>query len=150
MVDTFVTPGGEAFDTLEGREAHPRAIRRLMERARALYDITCADLTEAKEVVALEVLRHADSIFIVSSSDAASLDMVKYKARWLRTIDLGHNSGLLLRRVPGGSSPAEAEERTGLPVCATVDSGEQLRNFAAWLAATRNPKCLETAQQLTA
>jgi hypothetical protein len=146
---TFVTPG-ESFDTLEGREAHPRAIRRLMERARALYDITCADLTEAKEVVALEVLRHSDSIFVVSSSDPASLDMVRYKARWLRTIDLGHNSGLLLRRVPGGSSPAEAEERTGLPVCATVDSADQLRNFAAWLAATRNPKCMETAQQLTA
>jgi len=146
---TFVTPG-ESFDTLEGREAHPRAIRRLMERARELYNVTCADLTEAKEVVALEVLRHSDSIFIVSSSDPASLDMVKYKARWLRTIDLGHNSGLLLRRVAGGASAAEAEERTGLPVCATVDSGEQLRNFAAWLAATRNPKCMENAQQLTA
>jgi len=146
---TFVTPG-EAFDTLEGREAHPRAIRRLLDRARELYNVTCADLTEAKEVVALEVLRQADSIFIVSNSDAASLEMVQFKARWLRTIDLGHNSGLLLRRVPGGSSPAEVEERTGLPVCATIDSADQLRNFAAWLAATRNPKCMETAQQLTA
>ncbi len=146
---TFVTPG-EAFDTLEGREAHPSAVRRLLDRARELYNVTCADLTEAKEVVALEVLRQADSIFIVSSSDAASLEMVRYKARWLRTIDLGHNSGLLLRRVPGGSSPAEVEERTGLPVCATIDSPDQIRNFAAWLAATRNPKCLATAQQLTA
>ena len=124
--------------------------RKVPDLSTTFYSITCADLTEAKEVVALEVLRHADSIFIVSSSDAASLDMVRYKARWLRTIDLGHNSGLLLRRVPGGSSPAEAEERTGLPVCATVNSGEQIRNFAAWLAATRNPKCLEAAQQLTA
>jgi Flp pilus assembly CpaE family ATPase len=72
----FVTPG-ETFDTLEAREAHPREVRRILKRARDLYNVTCADLTEAKEVVALEVLRQADSIFIVSDSDSASLDMAR-------------------------------------------------------------------------
>ncbi len=58
----FVTPG-DVFDTLEAREANPRHISRLLDHARTRYQITCADLSEAKESAALEVLRHADSIF---------------------------------------------------------------------------------------
>jgi hypothetical protein len=130
----FVTPG-EAFDTLEAREAHPREIRRLLDHARRLYNVTCADLTEAKQVVSLEVLRQADGIFIVSASDAASLDIVRYQVAWLRSIDLESHSGLLLNRVPGGLSVAEVEERTGLPVCAVVDTGADLRRLADWLGA---------------
>lgn len=140
----FVTPG-EAFDTLEAREAHPREIRRLMDHARRLYKVTCADLTESKEVVSLEVLRQADAIFIVSSSDAASLDIVRHRVAWLRSIDLEDRSGLLLHRVAGGLSVPEAEERTGLPVCSVVDTREELRRLAAWLGASRQPECA-TAQ----
>jgi hypothetical protein len=135
----FVTPG-EAFDTLEAREAHPREIERLLNHARRLYNVTCADLTEAKEVVSLEVLRQADAIFIVSASDAASLDIVRYRAAWLRSIDLEGHSGLLLHRVAGGLSVPEAEERTGLPVCSVVDTGEELGRLAAWLGAARDPE----------
>jgi hypothetical protein len=137
----FVTPG-EAFDTLEAREAHPREIRRLLDHARRLYKVTCADLTESKEVVSMEVLRQADAIFIVSSSDAASLEIVRYRAAWLRSIGLEGHSGMLLQRVAGGCSVPEVEERTGLPVCSAVDTGEELGRLAAWLGATRHPECV--------
>ena len=129
----FVTHG-EGFDTLEAREAHPREIRRLLECARGRYGVTCADLTQAKEVVALEVLRQADSIFVVTTSDAASLNLARYKAAWLRSINLDQNVALLLRRTPGGASAHEAEEQAGLPVCAVVDSPDDLQHLAAWLA----------------
>jgi Flp pilus assembly CpaE family ATPase len=132
----FLTPGFP-FDTLETREAHPREIHRLLDRARMQYGITCADLTDAKQVAVLEMLRAADWIFVVSGSDAASLEMAKYKAEWLRSIDLEANSGLLLHRVPGGVSAPEAEDITGLPVCALVDRTEELNRLAAWLAAPR-------------
>lgn len=137
----FVTPG-EAFDTLEAREAHPREIRRLLDHARRLYNITCADLTEAKEVVSLEVLRQADAIFIVSSTDAASLELVRYRVAWLRSIDLEKRSGLLLNRVAGGVSVTDAEERTGLPVCSVVDTNAELRRLAAWLGASHHRECV--------
>jgi hypothetical protein len=137
----FVTPG-EAFDTLEAREAHPREIRRLLDHARCLYNVTCADLTESKEVVSLEVLRQADAIFIVSSSDAASLDIARYRAAWLRSIGLEGHSGMLLQRAAGGFSVPEAEERTGLPVCSVVDTGADVGRLAAWLGAAQRPECV--------
>jgi len=134
----FVTHG-EDFDTLEAREAHPREIRRLLDCARHRYQVTCADLTQSKEVVALEVLRQADSIFVVCASDPASLNLAQFKATWLRSIDLDQKCGLLLHRVPGGASAREAEERTGLPVCAVVDSAEDLQHLAAWLGSATEP-----------
>jgi hypothetical protein len=82
------------------------------------------------------MLRHADWIFVVSSSDTPSLEMAKYKAAWLRSIDLEENSGLLVRRVPGGAGVAQAEDITGLPVCALVDQAEELDRLATWLSAT--------------
>jgi len=132
----FVT-SGEAFDTLEAREAHPCEIPRLLDHARCLYNVTCADLTEAKEVVSLEVLRQADGVFIVSDSDAASLEIVRLRAEWMRSIGLEGDSGMLLQRVSGGLSVPEAEERTGLPVCSVVDTSEQLELLATWLGSSQ-------------
>lgn len=132
----FVTQG-DAYDTLEAREAHPREIPRLLDHARARYHVTCADLTQAKEVVALEVLRQADSIFVVSNSDAASLAFVQFKATWLRLVGVGERVSLLLRCVPGGASAREAEERTGLRVSAVIETEENLDGLAGWLGGAR-------------
>lgn len=129
----FVTPG-EVLDRLEAREVHPRNISRLLEHARKRYTITCADLSEAKESSALEVFRHADSIFLVANSDLQSIEQTRYRAAWLRSMDLEDRAALLLNRVRGGISGAEAEDRTGLPVCSTVDSLRDLRRLAEWLS----------------
>ncbi len=126
---------GEIFDTLEAREAHPRNIRRLLDFSRSKYHVTCADLSEAKESSALEVLRHSDSIFLVSNSDRESIELCRYRAAWLRSMDLEDRSGILLNRVRGGLSGAEAEDRTGLPVSATVTNERELQSLAEWLAA---------------
>ncbi len=136
------TRTGETFDTLEAREAHPREIRRVLDRARRLYTVTCADLTESKEVASLEVLRQADAIFIVSSSDAASLEIVRQRAAWLRAIHLQDRCGLLLHRADGGFSLPEAESRTGIAVRSLVDTPEELGRLAAELAADCPPELL--------
>ncbi len=130
----FVTTG-EHYDTMEAREAHPRNISRLLEHARSRYRVTCADLSEAKESSALEVLRNSDSIFLVANSDRASLEQACYRAAWLRSMDLEERTGLVLNRVSGGVSGADAEDQTGLPVCAALDRSRDLRRLADWLAA---------------
>jgi hypothetical protein len=128
------------FDTLEAREAHPRNIDRLLEHARGRYHVSCADLSEARESSALEVLRHSDSIFMVTNSDPASIEMARHRAAWLRSMDLEERSALLLHRVAAGVGGAEAEDRTGLPVCATFSDQKELRSFAGWLAAPHVPR----------
>src|SRR5271155_1845761 len=84
----FLRSQNGVFDTLEAREAHPRNIRRLLDHARGRYQVICADLSEARESSALEVLRNSDSIFLVTNSDQASLDLAAYRAAWLRSMDL--------------------------------------------------------------
>jgi hypothetical protein len=133
------------LDTLEAREAHPSSIARLLDHARGRYHITCADLSEAKEFSALEVLRSSDAIFLVTNSDPSSIELAKYRAAWLRSLDLAENSAILLNRVPAGIGAAEAEDRTELPVCSVMDDNDQLGNLAGWLAAPqlhRRPKPL--------
>jgi hypothetical protein len=131
------TPPGTPFDTLATREAHPREIPRLLDHARAKYGVTCANLTGATQVAALEMLRHSDWIFLVAASDALSLERARYKAEWLRSLNLAGNSGLLMHCVAGGAGVSEAEELTGLPVCALLDHAEELDRLAVWLAAPR-------------
>lgn len=134
----FVIPG-EIFDTLEAREAHPRHISRLLDHARSRYNLTCADLSEAKESSALEVLRNADSIFLVSNSDPRSVEQARYRAAWLRSMDLEERTALLLNNVGGGANGAQAEDRTGLPVCAALNTARDLKRLAEWLAAPLLP-----------
>lgn len=129
----FVTRG-QSFDMLEAREAHPRNISRLLDHARARYHVTCADLSEAGESAAFEVMRQAEGIFLVADSDAESIEQASYRAAWFRSMNLEDRAGLLLNRVRGGENGAEAEARTGLPVCAVLDGSRGLNQFARWLA----------------
>jgi hypothetical protein len=124
---------GECGDELDAREVHPRQLRGVLEYAASHYHLVCADLTGAKEAHATEVLRSSESIFVVSGSGAGSLEIVREKAAWLRSIDLAARCVLLLRTEAGGASPAEAEARTGLRVAGLIESGPDLRHLAQWL-----------------
>lgn len=136
----FLRSNRGVFDTLEAREVHPRNIHRLLDHARGRYHVTCADLSEARESSALEVLRHSDSIFLVTNSDPASIEQARYRAVWLRSMDLEERTALLLRRVADGVSGVEAEDRTGLPVCAAVNDPRELHHLAGWLASPQLPR----------
>jgi hypothetical protein len=119
---------------LDACEIHPRQIRRLMDYARENYSTICADLTDAREAHALEVLRASEAIFMVTGSDHASLEGVIEKAGWLRSIDLAGRAALLLERAPGGPDADEVEDRTGLPVCSLVETQAHFDQLARWLA----------------
>jgi hypothetical protein len=132
----------DGIEVLNAREVHARQLAPLLEYAREHYRIVCADLTEAKESHALEVLLASEAIFLVSSSRHASLEGVCEKTSWLRQIDLGARCALLLDRDPNGVSPREAEEITGLPLCSLVESASHIQQLASWLMA-----CTDTAEE---
>jgi len=132
----FVTHG-QTFDTLEAREADPRNISRLLDHARGRYQVTCADLSEAGEAAAFEVMRQAEGIFLVADSDSESIELASHRAAWFRSMNLEDRAGLLLNRVRGGMDGADAETRTGLPVCAVLDGARGIDQFARWLAPTK-------------
>jgi hypothetical protein len=121
-------------DVLDARELHPLRLRPVLDYAREHYSVICADLSGAKEAHAVNLLRASDAIFLVSSSGQPSPEMVRDKAGWLRSIDLGDRCGLLLWHTPRGASAAEAEEITGLPISSLVDSEEQIARLTAWIA----------------
>ncbi len=125
---------GEWCDELDAREVHPRRLRGVMEYAAAHYDVVLADLTGAKEPHVMEALHSSESIFVVSGGGPASLEIVREKAAWLRTVNLAERCSLLLRPEAGGAARAEAAERTGLPVVSLIVSGEDLRRMAESVA----------------
>ncbi len=123
------------IEVLDAREVYPHQLQKVLEYAQQKYRIVCADVTGAKEAHSLETLRASECIFMVSHSDRASLEMAREKRDWLQSIDMADQCGLLLDRVPGGVSSAEAEEISGLPMCSLVDRAEYIDRFAGWLAA---------------
>lgn len=125
----------DGLDTLDARETHPLQLGRVLDHARQKYATIFADLTGAREAHALEVLRSSDAIFLVADSDHASIEGVREKAEWLRSIDMIELVGLLIRNTPGGHAADEIEELTGLPVCSLIGTRSQMDQLALWLAA---------------
>ena len=123
----------DGLEVLDAREVYPRQLARVFEYAQRKYRIICADVTDAKEPHSIETLRASECIFIVSHSDRASLEMAREKAERLRSIDMNHQCGLLLDRVPGGVTSEQAEDITGLPMCSLVDRREFIERLAGWI-----------------
>lgn len=130
----FVSARGE-FDELDASEVHPRQLRPVLDYAAQHYAVICADLSGAKAVHSVDVLRASASIFVVSGSGSASLDLVTGKVAWLRSMNLEEHCALLLRSEPGGLGAGEAKARTGLRVTSFAEAGESLLSLAQWLAA---------------
>lgn len=129
---------GVGNTVLRARDIHPRQLAQVLNYAREKYPVVCADLSGAKEAHALPALRVSEGIFLVATSDKASLAAVREKAAWLRSIDLGERCGVLLERVPGGAKASDVEDLTGLPVSALIENQQQIGQLASWLAASQN------------
>jgi len=99
--------------------------------------ITCMDLADADPAEAREAIRVSEAIFVVSATDPASIEDAGAQAAWLqyvlRSIQREESCGLLLVPTPGGMTAAEAEHRTGLPVCGTFRSANHIDQLARWI-----------------
>jgi len=96
--------------------------------------VTCLDLADANAREAREALGVAEAVFVVSTSDAASIEDARSQVAWisptLRARGQDVACGLLLVPVLGGFPSAEAEQRTGLPVCGVLKTASQFAKVA--------------------
>lgn len=96
--------------------------------------ITCADLSNADPGQAAFVMTLSEAIFVVSGTDTASLEDAREKAVWLRSAKREECLGLVLLESPGGTTARQAEQITGLPVCARIREKSQIDQLARRLA----------------
>jgi len=126
----------DGAEVLNAREVHARQLGPLLDYARKHYPVVCADLTGAKDVHAVEVLRNSAAIFVVANSTRSSLEGACERVSWLKESDFAERCALLMERAPNGVGPQEAEDITGLPLCSLIDSDTQIRQLATWLLAS--------------
>ena len=97
--------------------------------------VTCLDLADASGPEARQALAVAEAVFVVSTSDAESLEDARNQAAWisptLRGQGQGVTCGLLLVPVLGGLPSPEAEQRTGLPVCGILKTANHFAKVAS-------------------
>ena len=98
------------------------------------FTITCADLSQANPGQEWLAVNQSEAVFIVSATDPASMADACEKAAWLRAIKLDESCGLILLSTSGGASAREAEEITGLPVCALLQKDADVEQLARWIA----------------
>jgi len=98
------------------------------------FSITCADLSLANPGQEWLAVNQSEAVFIVTSTDPVSMEEAREKAAWLRAIKPDDACGLLLLGTSAGASPSEAEDITGLPVCAVLRNDRDLDQLARWFA----------------
>jgi hypothetical protein len=129
----------DGMQVLNAREVPPRLLMPLLEYARANYSVVCTDLTGAQESHALSVLRASDAIFLVSGSDGPSIEGIREKMDFLRSVDLAERCGVLLEHTPHGANAVDVEDQSGVPVCSLIETAGQIEQLAGWLAANLGP-----------
>jgi len=154
---TFVPAGGAQGARSESR----RAVRQLTEaigayladsgdnRTVLLADfsgfhsypkssIVCMDLSDADPAEAAEAIRVSEAVFLVSTTDGASIEDACAHAAWLRyvmrSLQREDACGLLLVPTPGGLLEKEAGHRIGVPMCGVFRSANHTAQLARWIA----------------
>jgi hypothetical protein len=90
--------------------------------------VTCLDLTDANARDAREALRMSEIAFVVSASDAVSLEDARRQSARVERENVP--CGLLLVPVLGGVTAYEAEQRSGLPLCGVLKTPQQIARLA--------------------
>jgi pilus assembly protein CpaE len=96
-------------------------INRLLDYSRRNYKIVCADLSGNLEKYSLEIMHESRKIFLVCTTEVASLHLAKEKLAYLRKMDLGGRVHVLLNRFVkrAGIAPEDVEQIVGAPVTMT-------------------------------
>ncbi|HEV2200312.1 MAG TPA: hypothetical protein VGR73_10870 [Bryobacteraceae bacterium] len=113
--------------------AHP--VGEIARRMATALGPMALDITGFAEPQALRHLRGGNAAFLVLSTDWLCLELAQEWSRWLRSHGLEERCGLALWHVPGGATAEQAEDLTGLPVCALLKRDAHIEEFANWIAA---------------
>jgi hypothetical protein len=125
----LVDSGGDRTVLLadfSGSQAHPPS------------SILCKDLSDADPAEATEAIRVSQAVFLVTTTDPASVEDACAHAAWLgyvlRSLQRDNACGLLLVPTPGGMPEVEAERRIGLPMCGVFRTADHTAQLARWIA----------------
>ena len=106
--------------------------------SRPRSSIICKDLSAVDPAQASETIRVSDAVFVVSTTDPASIKDACAHATLLRhmmrALHRDNACGLLLVPTPGGMSEIEAEQRIGLPMCGILRSTDHIARLARSIA----------------
>lgn len=124
----FVAHHGD-LDVISGGRYNPRhpvgpvQVKQLLDTAKSKYAAICADLTGNSESYSLEIMRRSARIFVVTTTDPASLRLTQDRFQFLERIGLGKRAGLLVNRFVNHPpiSAARISSETGVPVLAEFD-----------------------------
>jgi hypothetical protein len=96
------------------------------------------DLSDADPAQASAAIRISEAVFVVATTDPASVEdacahaaLLRHMMRALRRDDA---CGLLLVPTPGGIPEVEAEQRIGLPMCGVLRSTDHIAQLARCIA----------------
>jgi Flp pilus assembly CpaE family ATPase len=117
----------------------------LMDFWRAAYDFVCIDFSGNLEQFSLDVMRFADRIFLVSTSEITSLHLLLEKAHHLKTSDMIERVHVVLNRKAANDdlSKRQIEALIKLPICMVIRN-----SYSETLAASREGRTVRASSKL--
>ena len=149
----LITKVREGLDVLHAGKASPtgsldsEVLLRMMDFWRAAYDVVCFDFSGSLEPFCLDVMRYADRIFLVSTSEVTSLHLLMEKIQLLKASDMidrvqvfqnrkAHKDDLTQRQI---------EKVIGMPICKVFRN-----SYSETLAASREGRAVRANSALGA
>ncbi|MEI9814249.1 MAG: hypothetical protein WDO18_17095 [Acidobacteriota bacterium] len=110
--------------------------------ARRAYSNICLDLSGNMEPFTMSLLRQSREIFVVCTSDVASLHFARAKAHFLKDAGLGDRASVLINRsgVLTHFSLSEVERVVGLPIRSSFQNDPRGVSQAMLAGTSVNPK----------
>ena len=102
-----------------------QGLHRVLDVARAQYDVICVDLPSSLEPVSVELMEESRRIFMVTTPEVVALHLAAERFRALTKLGLADRVSLLLNRKPGRTrtlTEEEVETAVGLPVSHTFSN----------------------------
>ncbi len=102
-------------------------IRSMVEFARRNYQSVCVDMSGNMEKYSIEIMQESKRVYLVTTSEIASLHLARERYQYLRKLDLGDRIQLVLNRSQKRApiSVSQIEDLLGLPVLASIPNDYQ-------------------------
>lgn len=109
------------------RRVEPAHIRHIIDFARRTYKSVVLDLSGNMEKYSIEAMHESKRVFLVVTSEVASLHLAREKLTYLRSLDLSDKVVLLLNRCQKRSliSPQQVQELLGTPLMMSFSNDYQ-------------------------
>lgn len=120
----------------------PTQIRNLVQFLRRNYTALCFDLSGNLERYSIELMHESKSVLLICTPEIPSLHLAREKLQYLRTVDLGESTSIVLNRMSKKPlfTAAQVAEIVGVPVIATITNDYYTVNQATANATTVEEK----------